>query len=125
MAFEVFGVLLAAGIQGLMITFYGSSSSCNLTNLTNNTILLSSFEKEESNNLDTGYLLSAGVMSAIYLICSFSTFFGTTEMKDVITDKDTNFFRSLRSVFRHKSYITLLLTFMMTSLAIQVRFFLY
>lgn len=118
MAFEVFGVLLAAGIQGAMITIFGSSTKCNITNETSN---LTFFKRDYGeNSLDVGYLSSAALMSFIYFICSLATFFGTTEMKDVITDKNTNFFRSLKSVFRHKSYITLLLTFMFSSLAIQL-----
>lgn len=110
-----------------MITFYNTQpiqSVCNTTNASN---LTESFIKDlrsfrEESSLDEGYLLSAGVMSAIYFFCSIITFFGTKEMTDVITDKDTKFFRSLLTVFKHKSYITLLVTFLLSSLAIQVGF---
>ena len=44
---------------------------------------------------------------------------------DVIEDKDKHFFRSLKKVFTHKSYIILLLAFLFNSLAIQVNFFLF
>ena len=125
MGFEVFGVLLAAGIQGLMITIYGSTTSCNVTNATSNTTLFGDDDYTNNSDLDVGYLLSAGIMSIIYLICSMATFFGTTEMKDVIADKNLDFFGSFKKVFSHKSYITLLLTFMFSSLAIQVNQFIF
>ena len=122
MGFEVFGVLLAAGIQGVMLIFYNSPSTCvnptNLTNITNNST--NDSNNTPSSNLGEGYLLSAGFTSFIYIVCCLATFFGTTEMKDVITDKNQDFLRSIKKVFKHKSYITLLVTFLLSSLAIQV-----
>ena len=112
-----------------MITLYNTRpirDVCNKTNAYNN-LTISIDEKfrnfRAQTDLDEGYLLSAGVMSAIYLVCSLVTFFGTKEMTDVIRDKNTKFFRSLRTVFKHKSYITLLIAFLLSSLAIQVSFF--
>lgn len=75
-------------------------------------------------------------MSIIYIFCCFVTFLGTKEMKgksiisnkkkkklnlDVITDHNKDFFKSFKMVFRHKSYITLLLAFLFNSLAVQVK----
>ncbi len=43
------------------------------------------------------------------------------EFKDVIEDKDNQFFSALKSVFSHKSYVTLLLAFLFYSLSVQVK----
>ena len=45
MCFEIFGTLLAAGIQGLMLSIVGSSSSCKVT--------LSAFNPTQSNFLNS------------------------------------------------------------------------
>ena len=115
-----------------MLTVYPAQSIediCNQTNAsttTNHTLnstLMGQINLANSHNdLDLGYLLSAGAVSALYLFCSLVTFFGTKEMVDVINDKNTKFFRSLSTVFKHKSYVTLLITFLLSSLAIQVSF---
>lgn len=44
---------------------------------------------------------------------------------DVIVDKDFSFFSSMKTVFRHKSYLTLLFTFLFNSLAVQVSHIFY
>ncbi|RMZ95588.1 sodium-dependent lysophosphatidylcholine symporter 1 [Brachionus plicatilis] len=132
MVFEVFGVLLAAVIQGIVISIYGSTVNCDATTLAQGTTLpfvndsslisnniSDNFESSE-NKLSEGYLLSASIMSFIYFLCCLTTFFGTKEMKDVITDHNKDFFKSFKSVFSHKSYITLLLAFLFNSLAVQL-----
>ncbi|CAF0735168.1 unnamed protein product [Brachionus calyciflorus] len=133
MVFEVFGVLLAAIIQGIIISIYGLSTNCNSTtqspritspiqnySLPIDRVVYKPILEDDSKTLGDGYLVSAGIMSFIYLICCITTFFGTKEMKDVITDKNKEFIKSLQVVFRHKSYITLLLTFLFNSLAVQL-----
>lgn len=128
MGLEVFGVFLAATIQGIVITIYGTKFSCKhqeVTSITNDTILgqnynasiISSQGKPNYNTLGEGYLMSAGIMSVIYVICCITTFFGTKEIDDVITDKNNHFVRSLGSVFRSKAYITLLMAFLFNSAA--------
>lgn len=53
-------------------------------------------------------------------MCTCSTFFGTKEMKDVIEDKDKDFFKSLKNIFKHKSYLYLLMAFLFVSLSFQL-----
>lgn len=80
-------------------------------------------------------------MSAIYLICTCATFFGTHELngmsllmsffsfililtfyflsEDVIKD-NTEFFKSLKGCFKHKSYIILSAVFLFNILTVDV-----
>jgi hypothetical protein len=98
MLFEVSGVLLAAIIQAAVISIYGSVFSCDTTTLapprlasphsnisydiSNSRLLLeTSTKSSDYSKLGEGYLLSAGIMSAIYFLCCMTTFFGTKEMK--------------------------------------------
>lgn len=137
MGLEVTGVFLAAVIQGLMITVYGAKFSCeglpnNASNATNETFSHSkhnisipdmfSEAQEDSGypKLAEGYLVSAGIMGSIYLICCWITFFGTEEIKDVITEKKSRFIGSIGRVFKSTSYLTLLLAFLFNSLAAQL-----
>jgi Na+/melibiose symporter-like transporter len=41
-------------------------------------------------------------------------------MKDVIEDRDKDFFKSLKNIFKHKSYLYLLMTFLCVSLSFQL-----
>lgn len=139
MGLEVTGVFLAATIQGVMITIYGNKFSCSkqkeLLSISNDTligtnssIIQSGSAAPNDNILREGYLMSALIMGIIYLLCSFTTFFGTKELKDAINDKDDHFLSSIGSVFRSKSYITLLLSFLFNSVAsklLQTNFALY
>ena len=96
MFFEVIGVLLAAIIQGLVISFFGSLSECDLVTTvptmgstlsdafnmttTSSDQLLTTSAAPGYNKMGKGFLLSAGVISIIYLICTATTFFGTKEI---------------------------------------------
>ena len=94
MIFEIFGVLLSVVIQGIMITVYGSKYSCeylkqsfNQSTITNQTIFSNtSHTKVESeySKLGEGYLVSAGIMCTILIICISATFFGTKEIKGIL-----------------------------------------
>ena len=116
MSFEIVGTLLAAGIQGLMLSIVGSSTSCKVTlggvakptdptflnatrlfdfeapaNATGKDKLVSVFIHPKKKLIfhlyfflkKEGYLVSAGIMSAIYILCCLTTFFGTKEMKGI------------------------------------------
>lgn len=137
MGLEVFGVFLAAAIQGAMITIYEAKFSCadKLASLNQSNIISSNFTPLETsflipgyNKLAEGYLLSSGIMGAIYLFSCVTTFLGTKEMKSVITDKDNHFIGSIKAVFKSKSYLTLLLSYLFNSVAsklLQTNFALY
>jgi sodium-dependent lysophosphatidylcholine symporter 1 len=129
MGMEVFGVLLAAGIQGIMLAFYDKKGNCpNQTLPVNYTDYYTFRDDKNTTNsnstgyskLGEGYLLSAGIMALIYFICCLFTFFGCKEIKDVVVDKNTHFFRSIKKVFKHRSYLSLLFIFLLSSLAIQL-----
>ena len=86
MFFEVFGVLLAASIEGLIISLYTEKNPCNdIPRLNFNSNLSANMStstiKPKNRIAGEEYLISAGIMSIIYLICSTTTFFGTTEIK--------------------------------------------
>jgi Na+/melibiose symporter-like transporter len=108
MFFEIFGVFLAAVIQGGMITIYGSMYSCesinNEMNMTYNTynqstVFTTTIKPGYNKLVDNffyfldkfieiylylkgeGYLISAGIMCIIYFFCSSATFFGTIEIR--------------------------------------------
>ena len=96
MFFEVVGVLLAAVIQGLVISFFGSLSECDLVTSTPSPmgstmsdafnmstisgLTTSSAASPGYNKMGKGFLLSAGIISIIYLICTSTAFFGTKEI---------------------------------------------
>lgn len=135
MSLEVFGVFLASIIQGIMLTIYGLKFTCkdtealkvtNMSSFYNETLdsynntTLETPNVHIYNKLGEGYLVTSIIMGTIYLLCCLTTFLGTEEMKDIITDKDNHFISSITAVFRSKSYITLLLAFLFNSLSGQV-----
>ncbi len=131
MSLEVFGVLLATVIQGIMLTIYSLKFKCdeqviNSTNFINETFdpfnhsTLETPHVNSYNKLGEGYLMTSVIMGAIYLLCCLTTFLGTEEMKDIITDSDKHYISSIAAVFKSKSYVTLLLTFLFNSLSGQV-----
>jgi hypothetical protein len=85
MFFEVFGVLLAASIEGLIISLYTDKNPCNdlpRLNLNYNYSNISTSTIQPKNKIaGEEYLISAGIMSIIYIVCSSTTFFGTKEIK--------------------------------------------
>lgn len=153
MSLEVLGVFLAATIQGVMITIYGMKFSCkslpstfhglnetasNYSDFMQNSSVASRIstshvvaeiaETAGYNKLGEGYLVSAGIMGAIYLLCCMTTFFGTKEIDDVISDKNNHFISSITSVFKSKAYLTLLFSYLFNSVAsklLQTNFALY
>ena len=136
MSLEVFGVFLASIIQGIMLTIYGLKFTCkhkvtNTSSLLNETCDMYNNNNYNHTTLETpyvyntlgeGYLVTSIIMGSIYLLCCLTTFLGTEEMKDIITDKDNHFIGSIAAVFKSKSYITLLLAFLFNSLSGQVNF---
>lgn len=117
---EVIGVLLSVGIPAVFIST-SSDATCEilLSNQTNVTISNNLKNENINSELGKAYLLSGGVMSLIYLICACSTFFGTKELPGVIEDTDKDFFKPMKKVFTHKSYITLLLAYLFSYLSIS------
>lgn len=130
MIFELIGVLMAAGIQGLIISLYGTipcedGSTLNNTYTdsiytTNDFLADATTATPKYSKLGEGYLVSAGIMCIIYTVCTIATFFGTKEMADVIEDKDKRYFVAVKAIFSHKSYLTLLFAFLFNSLSIQI-----
>ena len=109
MSFEVVGVLFAALIQGVMISLYNkkvpceellsfnstsyfSRNSSSLSSIIPNYSKFVSFNPISFNKIlinlklpfffkGEGFLITAAIMSTIYLFCSVTTFLGTKELK--------------------------------------------
>lgn len=123
MTFEIIGTLLGVIVQGVMLSIVGSSTPCEraLSEENNSNDIQTMSSDTSKDKLKEGYLVSAAILSLIYIICCLTTFLGTKEMKDVmINDEKRDFSTIMKNVFNHKSYRSLLLLFLIVSTAVQL-----
>ncbi|XP_028674437.1 sodium-dependent lysophosphatidylcholine symporter 1-B isoform X1 [Erpetoichthys calabaricus] len=129
MTVEVLGTVLGTAIQGQIV---GSANApCNSSYLDHNSVN-SSTTPQNGNDThhqisleDTrkAYLIAAGVIGSIYILCASVLFFGVKEKKDSSAgklDKPVTFSQGLRLVMGHGPYVKLVIGFLFTSLAFML-----
>uniref|UniRef100_A0A8C5F333 MFSD2 lysolipid transporter A, lysophospholipid n=1 Tax=Gopherus evgoodei TaxID=1825980 RepID=A0A8C5F333_9SAUR len=69
------------------------------------------------------YMMAAGVIGGIYILCAIVLFLGVREKRDASelqSDEPISFFRGLKLVMKHGAYIKLIAGFLFTSLAFML-----
>ncbi|XP_044801141.2 sodium-dependent lysophosphatidylcholine symporter 1 isoform X3 [Bubalus bubalis] len=116
MTVEVLGTVLGTAIQGQIVGQADSPCIPDANASTVNRTQSSTSIKETQN----AYLLAAGVIASIYVICAVILILGVREQRESYETQQTKqmpFFRGLRLVMSHGPYIKLIAGFLFTSLA--------
>ncbi|KAF4021946.1 hypothetical protein G4228_012966 [Cervus hanglu yarkandensis] len=116
MTVEVLGTVLGTAIQGQIVGQADSPCIPDANASTVNRTQSSTSIKETQN----AYLLAAGVIASIYVICAVILTLGVREQRESYETQQTKqmpFFRGLRLVMSHGPYIKLIAGFLFTSLA--------
>ncbi|XP_038613809.1 sodium-dependent lysophosphatidylcholine symporter 1 [Tachyglossus aculeatus] len=130
MTVEVLGTVLGTAIQGQIV---GQVDTPCLPNTILNTVSsnTSGATKDVNRTHDSGsltstknaYMIAAGVIVAIYILCAVILFLGVKEQRepcDSQTDKPVSFWKGLKLVMSHGPYIKLIAGFLFTSLAFML-----
>lgn len=124
MTVEVLGTVLGTAIQGQIVGQVNSpcvqdpSDSVLASESGNRTHSISSLRQTQN-----AYLLAAGVISSIYVICAVILTLGVRERREPYEAQQAEpvpFFRGLRLVMSHGPYIKLIAAFLFTSLAFML-----
>ncbi|XP_021119060.1 sodium-dependent lysophosphatidylcholine symporter 1 isoform X3 [Heterocephalus glaber] len=124
MTVEVLGTVLGTAIQGQIVGQANSpcvqepSDSTMASESGNHTHSISSLRQTQN-----AYLLAAGVISSIYVICAVILTLGVREQREPYESQQAEsvpFFRGLRLVMSHGPYIKLIAAFLFTSLAFML-----
>ncbi|XP_033878169.1 sodium-dependent lysophosphatidylcholine symporter 1-B-like isoform X1 [Acipenser ruthenus] len=133
MTVEVLGSVLGTAIQGQIVG--GANVPCipsalDLGRGVNATVSLSEVNvTKEYVSLDElvlqkkSYMVAAGVIGIVYIVCAFIVFFGVRERPDPTTPREKkpiSFFQGLRLVMGHGPYAKLVMGFLFTSLAFML-----
>ncbi|KAM8954063.1 sphingosine-1-phosphate transporter MFSD2B [Pelodytes ibericus] len=132
MTMEVLGTLIGAALQGQIVASAHTGRHCavinqtmNLTvnatdSLTNTAILPSAPDLLHARNV---YMIAAGVIGCVYLLCTAILFIGVKERHDpfYFSGKIIPFFRGLKLSMRHGPYLNLIASFLLISAAVQLQ----
>ncbi|MBN3275810.1 NLS1B protein, partial [Polyodon spathula] len=130
MTVEVLGSVLGTAIQGQIVG--GANVPCiqsalDLGRGVNATVFLPEVNVTQDytslDELKNSYMIAAGVIGIIYIVCAFILFFGVRERADptaLRTQKPISFFQGLRLVMGHGPYAKLVMGFLFTSLAFML-----
>ncbi|RXN00216.1 Major facilitator superfamily domain-containing protein 2B [Acipenser ruthenus] len=136
MTMEVFGTLIGAAIQGQIVASAHASKHCRLYNMSTEA---PGNVSEESHNVYSPispaltqeflshakevYMVAAGVIGVVFLLCTVILFLGVKEKDDpyaLKTDKPIQFLKGFKLVMQHGPYIKLTAAFLFISVAIQM-----
>ncbi|XP_077006266.1 sodium-dependent lysophosphatidylcholine symporter 1 isoform X1 [Tamandua tetradactyla] len=123
MTVEVLGTVLGTAIQGQIV---GQADTPCLLDPSVSTVALEGANRTYSNislrKTQNAYLLAAGVIASIYVICAVILTLGVREQREPCkTQKESmSFFRGLRLVMSHGPYVKLITGFLFTSLAFML-----
>ncbi|XP_032102950.1 sodium-dependent lysophosphatidylcholine symporter 1 isoform X2 [Sapajus apella] len=124
MTVEVLGTVLGTAIQGQIVgqadmpCFQDHNSSAEASQSTNGTHYITSHRETQN-----AYLLAAGVIAFIYVICAVILTLGVRERREPYEAKQAEpiaYFQGLRLVMSHGPYIKLITGFLFTSLAFML-----
>ncbi|XP_012294558.1 sodium-dependent lysophosphatidylcholine symporter 1 isoform X1 [Aotus nancymaae] len=124
MTVEVLGTVLGTAIQGQIVgqadmpCFQDHNSSAEASQSTNSTHYITSHRETQN-----AYLLAAGVIASIYVICAVILTLGVREQREPYEAQQAEpiaYFQGLRLVMSHGPYIKLITGFLFTSLAFML-----
>ncbi|XP_011810622.1 sodium-dependent lysophosphatidylcholine symporter 1 isoform X5 [Piliocolobus tephrosceles] len=122
MTVEVLGTVLGTAIQGQIV---GQADTPCFQDLNNSTVASQSANHTHgtTSHRETAYLLAAGVIVCIYVICAVILTLGVREQREPYEAQQAEpiaYFRGLRLVMSHGPYIKLITGFLFTSLAFML-----
>ncbi|KAM4631103.1 sodium-dependent lysophosphatidylcholine symporter 1-B [Polymixia lowei] len=126
MTVEVLGTVIGTAIQGQIVGMANAPcipgpgdlmeelSNSTLGNITQPVISLE--------HTKTAYMISSGIICAIYVLCAVVLFFGVRERKDSCHPRSEpmSFFQGIKLVMGHGPYAKLVMGFLFTSLAFML-----
>ncbi|KAM5247788.1 sodium-dependent lysophosphatidylcholine symporter 1 isoform 3-T3 [Ctenodactylus gundi] len=124
MTVEVLGTVLGTAIQGQIVgqanapCLQDSNGSELALAAANHTQSISSLKRTQN-----AYLLAAGVIASIYVVCAIILTLGVREQREPYEAQQAEpmpFFRGLRMVLSHGPYVKLIAGFLFTSLAFML-----
>ncbi|KAM4771221.1 sphingosine-1-phosphate transporter MFSD2B [Rhinophrynus dorsalis] len=125
MTMEVLGTLIGAALQGQIVASAHTGHDCNVTsgtgNLTVNILPGSSDHIQHARNV---YMIAAGVIGCIYVLCTSILFLGVKERDDpyaFYAGTVVPFFRGFRLSMQHGPYLNLITSFLLISAAVQLQ----
>ncbi|XP_075460577.1 sodium-dependent lysophosphatidylcholine symporter 1 isoform X2 [Ascaphus truei] len=129
MTVEVLGTVLGTAIQGQIVGKVDTPcvpSSLQVQLLNNSMPLQNGNSTQYTESLDdtrNAYMLAAGVICGIYVLCAIVLSLGVREKRDpgeLLCDQPVSFFQGLKLVMSHGPYIKLITGFLFTSLAFML-----
>ncbi|XP_068198408.1 major facilitator superfamily domain-containing protein 2B [Antennarius striatus] len=132
MTMEVLGTLVGAAIQGQIVASAHTLKHCSTHNVSANYLGNSSgaeiikslvHSQEHLSHSKEVYMIAAGVIGAVFLICTVVMFLGVRETDDPYapkTEKQISFHQGFILVMRHGPYLTLTAAFLFITVAIQL-----
>uniref|UniRef100_A0A8P4G117 MFSD2 lysolipid transporter B, sphingolipid n=1 Tax=Dicentrarchus labrax TaxID=13489 RepID=A0A8P4G117_DICLA len=123
MTMEVLGTLVGAAIQGQIVASAHTLKHCPTQNMSASYLGNSSGLHVCSFSLQKEvYMIAAGVIGGVFLVCTVVLFLGVKERDDPYapkTEKQT-FYKAFILVMRHGPYLTLTAAFLFITVAIQL-----
>ncbi|KAM5180929.1 sodium-dependent lysophosphatidylcholine symporter 1 [Mantella aurantiaca] len=122
MTVEVLATVLGTAIQGQIV---GNADTCVPNALQMPPVNTSVAPEESVSPASTreAYMIAAGVICAIYMLCAVILSLGVREKRDsceLLSEQSVSFWQGLKLVMSHKPYITLITGFLFTSLAFML-----
>ncbi|XP_022352435.1 sodium-dependent lysophosphatidylcholine symporter 1 isoform X3 [Enhydra lutris kenyoni] len=124
MTVEVLGTVLGTAIQGQIV---GQADTPCLQDPADSALATEGANRTQSTTslreTQNAYLLAAGVIASIYVICAVILTLGVREQREPYETQQTepiSFFRGLRLVMGHGPYVKLIAGFLFTSLAFML-----
>lgn len=129
MTVEVLGTVLGTAIQGQIV---GTADTCVPNSLQSSLVNTSVASVEESKvsedpgsltNTREAYMIAAGVICGIYILCAVVLSLGVREKRDsceLLSEQSVSFWQGLKLVMSHRPYIKLIAGFLFTSLAFML-----
>ncbi|KAE8605214.1 hypothetical protein XENTR_v10015028 [Xenopus tropicalis] len=125
MTVEVLGTLIGAAVQGQIVASAHTGSHCNVTNMTGN--LTADFLYEPTEYITSArqvYMIAAGIIGCLYLLCISVLFLGVKERDDpyaLVAGKVIPFFKGFRETMQFGPYLNLISSFLLISAAVQIQ----
>uniref|UniRef100_A0A8C5MBU7 MFSD2 lysolipid transporter B, sphingolipid n=1 Tax=Leptobrachium leishanense TaxID=445787 RepID=A0A8C5MBU7_9ANUR len=132
MTMEVLGTLIGAALQGQIVASAHTGHHCAVNNettsqainttdsITNLTSLPRAPDLIHARNV---YMIAAGVIGCVYLLCTVILFIGVKERHDpfCFSGKIMPFFRGFKLSMQHRPYLNLIASFLLISAAVQLQ----
>ncbi|XP_063311493.1 sodium-dependent lysophosphatidylcholine symporter 1 isoform X1 [Pelobates fuscus] len=129
MTVEVLGTVLGTAIQGQIVGRVDAHClpSQLLGQLENSSVTVEDVNSTHDNHSLKGtrdaYMIAAGVIAGIYVLCAIILSMGVREKRDsskLLNDQPVSFFRGLKLVMSHGPYVKLVTAFLFTSMAFMM-----